>query len=271
MSDNLPVVSVVLAARNEETRIGRAIESILLQTLDAWELIVVDDGSRDKTGSVARSFTDPRVHVVTTPARGLAPALNSGIARARGPFVARQDADDLSLPHRLERQVAFLEERPDVAVVGSRWRELGPHGRPVRPRTRFVAGRVNDVLPSFNPLMHAAVVFRKAVFERIGGYDETLRFAQDYDLWFRLAHAGETLWNLPDLLAVRTMTGANVAARHERAQVLVELRVRRRDLGRRRRAGLPIGWQVWRLAQRALVALVPLRLKRSVRARRRKA
>jgi glycosyltransferase involved in cell wall biosynthesis len=263
-----PEVSVVVAARNEGVRIGRAIESILGQTLADWELVVVDDGSTDATADVVRSYADPRIRLVALPPGGLARALNRGIEAAAAELVARQDADDESLPGRLERQVAFLRERPDVAVVGSGWEEIGPHGEPVRPRVALVTGRVNEVLPRFNPLTHTSVTFRKSAVLAAGGYDEGLQFAQDYDLWLRLAHSGETLWNLDDVLVVRAMTGENVSSRRERAQILAELRIRRRDLARRRRAGLPTGDHRRALLARTGTLLAPAFLKRAVRRRR---
>ena len=264
-SRRLPVVTVVLPARNEERRIAKAVESILGQTLSNWELVIVDDGSTDGTARVVESFEDDRIELVRITPSGVSRALNRGLAAASAPLVARQDADDVSLPERLERQVEFLQARPDVAVVGSAWIEVNAAGRRVRPRAGFLAGRVDSVLADFNPLTHPTVVFRKKVVLAAGGYDDRLRFAQDYDLWLRLARLGHPIWNLEEPLAIRTMTGTNVAARHERAQVASELRARWRDVAERRRSGLPWRHQFVRLGFRAAVYAVPLPLKRAVR------
>jgi glycosyltransferase involved in cell wall biosynthesis len=260
-----PAVSVVLAARDEERRIGRAIESIRAQTLPDWELVVVDDGSRDATSAVVERVADDRITLLRRPRRGLAAALNDAVSAARAPFVARQDADDYSLPHRLEVQLAFLRANPEVAVVGSDWFELDRNGERVRPRARFIAGSVNRVLPRFNPLMHTSVIFRRDVFDAVRGYDATLPHVEDYDLWLRLDEAGHTLWNVPEQLVVHAMTGENVAATRERAQLRGELALRWRDLQRRRRAHLPIAVQSWMLARRAPVLLAPIPLRRLVR------
>jgi glycosyltransferase involved in cell wall biosynthesis len=264
----MPEVSVLLAARDEADVVGRAVESILAQTFDDWELVFVDDGSSDGTIAVVESFGDPRIRVHRLSRAGLSKALNAGLAIARGPFVARQDADDWSLPERLERQVAFLRAHPGVAVVGSAWIELGADGQRARPRARVVTGRLNDVLPQFNPITHTTAIFRREVVVSAGGYDEAFSYGEDYDLWLRLAHEGEVLWNLPDELAVRTMSGTNMSSQRERAQLVQELRIRSRDVRRRRQAGQPVSGPAARLALRSAVLLAPLSLRRVVRRKR---
>jgi cellulose synthase/poly-beta-1,6-N-acetylglucosamine synthase-like glycosyltransferase len=267
----MPEVSVVMPARDEAASIERAIASVQSQTLTDWELIVVDDGSTDGTANVVERIGDRRVRVLRQAAGGVPVAANAGLAAATAPFVARQDADDLSLPERLERQVDFLRSRPDVAVVASRWIEVGADGVRQRPRTRFVEGRLNEHLPRFNPITHSTATFRRDVVAAVGGYDETLPYAADYDLWLRLAHAGSTLWNVPLELAVRTMSGTNMSARGERAQIREELRIRWRDAARRRRDGLSTRRQIGYLAARTPMLFVPIPLKRAVRRRQGKA
>ncbi len=269
MSD--PAVSVLMAARDERATIGRAIESILAQTFTHWELVVVDDGSRDGTGEVAASFGDPRIRVVGTAGVGLTRALNAGLRACAGALVARQDADDWSLPHRLALQVSFLQGAPGVVAVGGAWREVDPRGRPLRSRVAFVPGRVNETLHRFNPLAHTTVMFRRDAVEAVGCYDESLRFAQDYDLWLRLAAAGGSLWNLPAVVAVHTTSPFDTSSRYERRQMVDELRARVRHLRRSRAAGHPVARQLPPLARRALVLAAPLPLKRAVRSRQGKA
>lgn len=267
----MPSVSIVLPARDEAARIATAIESLLEQTVACWELIVVDDGSTDDTAAVVESFGDSRIRVLRLPRSGIARSLNAGIRVAAAPLIARQDADDRSLSARLERQFKFLRQHPDVAVVGSTWIEVDPRGRRVRPRARVVAGPLNDVLHQFNPLTHTTVMFRKDRVLRAGGYAEDLQFAEDYDLWLRLARAGERLWNLEEPLAIRVMTGTNVAARHERAQVREELVARWRDVVARRRSGQPFAGAGLHLARRVPVYFVPVPIKRATRLMRGKA
>jgi glycosyltransferase involved in cell wall biosynthesis len=257
-------VSVVLAARNEADAIGAAIGSIREQTFERWELIVVDDGSTDGTRDVVEAVGDPRIRLLVRPVSGLPRSLNAGIAEARAPLVARQDADDISLPNRIERQVAFLDERPDVGVVGTAWIEMDRADAVVQPRTRVVAGRLNDVITKFNPVAHTTAMFRRELVEGVGGYDERLPYAADYDLWLRLAAAGSTLWNLDETLAIRRMTGTNMSAHGERGKLLEELVIRCRDLRRSRRRGDFVG-QATRIPLRAATLLAPTALRQAVR------
>jgi glycosyltransferase involved in cell wall biosynthesis len=144
-------VSVLIGAYDNEPTLGRAIDSILAQTERDLELIVVDDGSTDGTAALVDAVEDPRVRRLALPHMGISRSLNAGLAEARAPVVAIQDADDWSEPERLERELAVLDERPEVAVVGCRMHEVDEHGRPLRPRTSFAPGDVRDVLMRFNP------------------------------------------------------------------------------------------------------------------------
>src|ERR1043165_9066720 len=117
-----PHVTVLMAVYNGEPFLAKAIDSILAQTYEDFELLVVDDGSTDATPDIVRSYGDRRVRTVRNPRNiGLARSLNVGLAEARGALVARHDADDLSYPDRFRRQVEFLAAHPDVAVLGTRF------------------------------------------------------------------------------------------------------------------------------------------------------
>jgi glycosyltransferase involved in cell wall biosynthesis len=260
-----PAVSVLLPVRDEEGRIGRAIESILAQTLSDWELLVVDDGSTDGTVAVAESFGDPRIRVLRCERLGLTPALNYGLTEARGPFVARQDADDYSFPERLATQYAFLQAHSDVAVVGSAWVEEDSRNQRVKPRVQFVAGRLNETLPRFNPIAHSAAMFRTNVIRSMGGYDERRLFAQDYDLWLRVASSGQTLWNLPVTHLARVHTRDNIGTRHDVELRVEELAIRYVALRDYRSGALPPGLMAWHLARRTATVLFPTAIRRIVR------
>ena len=264
-----PRVSILLPAHNEAAEIDEAIRCIRQQTFADWELLVLDDGSTDATPELvaAQAAADPRIRLVRFERQGLTRTLNNGLRIARGELIARQDADDRSLPERLERQVGFLDTHPEVGVVGSDWSEEGADGRRVRRRVEFVGGRLDDRLIDRNPLAHSSVVFRRSV---VGGdgYDERYACAQDYDLWLRLRHRGVTLWNLDEPLLVRRMTGTSVGARRERRARYDELRMRGRDLLARTR-GRDQVLRALVYAGRTLVSLaLPIRLKRAVRERR---
>src|SRR5215210_5480740 len=129
-----PRVSVLIGCWNNADTLQQAIDSILSQTVSELELLVVDDGSTDGTPALVRDYGDPRIRYLPLEHTGIARSLNEGLRAARAPVVAVQDADDWSLPARLERELAVLAGRPDVAVVGARMREVGPDGGELRPR-----------------------------------------------------------------------------------------------------------------------------------------
>src|SRR5436190_20858327 len=112
-----------MPVHNGERYMREAIESILVQTFTNFEFLVVDNGSTDDSVEIARSYADPRVRVLTEPQPGLVPALNRGIAEARGQYIARMDADDVSVPQRLMRQVDYTRRHPNTAMVGT-WAQV---------------------------------------------------------------------------------------------------------------------------------------------------
>jgi glycosyltransferase involved in cell wall biosynthesis len=257
----VPRISVLIGAYDNGPTLGRAIDSILAQTLADLELIVVDDGSTDDTPALVAAVGDPRVRSLPLPHMGISRSLNEGLRAARAPFVAVQDADDWSLPERLERQVAVLEERPEVAVVGCRMREVDPGGAELRARTSFAAGDVRAALLRFNPIPNTSAAFRREAILALGGYDPRWRYAMEYDLWLRAAER-HVVWTLDETLAVRTMSGVNVAARRERAQLAEIAHIHARAMRRRRSLG---GWRGAALP--AVSWATPLPVKRAVRRR----
>jgi glycosyltransferase involved in cell wall biosynthesis len=223
--------------------------------------VVVDDGSTDETPELVRGVDDRRVRYLPLQHMGISRSLNEGLRAARAPVVAVQDADDWSMPGRLERELALLDERPDVAVVGVRMREVGPDGTELRPRTAFAAGEVNRALLRFNPIPNSCVAFRREPALAVGGYDSRYRYAMDHDLWLKLADRYAVV-TLDEVLAVRRMSGVNVAARGERTQLLETLVIRAAALRRRRTLRGASG-----LVVPALSYLTPLPLKRALRRR----
>lgn len=200
-----PLVSVILPVFNGGDLLRPSVESVLRQTFCDLEVIVVDDGSTDQTAEVLRSIADPRLRVCTNERNlGLTRSLNKGLAAARGRWIARQDADDLSAPDRLERQLEFLRANPSTKLLGTCGWRLDPGGRitgsndlpasPLAIRWACIAD---------NPFLHTSVIFeREAVLAR-GGYDERFAICQDFDLWSRIAEH-HAVANLPArLVAMR--------------------------------------------------------------------
>ncbi|MEJ7893775.1 MAG: glycosyltransferase [Solirubrobacteraceae bacterium] len=230
----MTAVSVLMGAFNNAATLREAMDSILAQTVADLELIVIDDGSTDDSRAVAEGVDDPRVRVLAMPRNvGIARSLNAGLEAARAPVIAVQDADDFSAPERMERQLAFLASRLDVAVVGTRMREIDATGALVTPRTLFRAGDVRGVLLRFNPIPNTSAAFRRDVALGLGGYDPRYRYAMEYDLWLRVAD-DHGVWALDEPLSTRRMTTTNVAARAQRAQTAEAIRIVTSTLRRRR-------------------------------------
>lgn len=201
-----PVVSVVMSIYNGERFLREAVESILSQSFTNFEFIIVDDGSTDHTWQVLTGYAarDARIVLARNEGNiGLTRSLNRGLALARGEYIARQDADDFSLPERLSSQIKFLEEHPEVGAVGSAVRLLDQRGRVV-----FDAYSPTDhetlcaYLLLDNCLCHTTLVVRSNLLKKLGGYDPELPYAQDYDLWWRLSRIS-LIRALPVVLACK--------------------------------------------------------------------
>lgn len=265
MAPEPPAVTVLVGAYENEATVARAVASILAQTESNLELIVIDDGSRDGSTAAAEEAIgdDPRGRVMRLERNlGIARSLNAGLEAAAAPVVAIQDADDYSAPERLRRELAVLDSDPDVAVVGSRMREVDAFDRVLRPRTTFTAGEVAPVLMRFNPIPNGSAAFRRDVALALGGYDPRYRFATEYDLWLRIAER-RRLVALDEELCTRVMGGGNVAARAEREQLAEGIAIRARALKRRRTLRGASG-----LLRPALSYALPTPLKRALRERR---
>ena len=187
-----PVVSIVMACFNSEKTVASAIESLQRQTLKSWELIIIDDGSTDSTLSVLQGFSqrDTRIRVIAQQNTGLTLALIRGCVEASSAIIARQDADDISLPRRLELQYETLMKHPEVGFVSCFADYIGPENeylstvtRPADPEEATFK-LLNEKL---GPPAHGSVMFRKTVYDAAGGYRSQFYYAQDSDLWMRMA------------------------------------------------------------------------------------
>ena len=197
-----PAVSVVVPLFDTERYIAEAMASVLAQTFPDFELIVVDDGSRDGGPAIARGFADPRVTVVTQANRGLAGARNRGISLARGRYVALLDADDRWAPAKLARHVAALDADPGIALSFSASRMIDEAGRalgPVQRPSRRGLGAAdifcrNPVGNGSAPVLRRsaldAIAFADPVLGRTCWFDESFRQSEDIECWMRLALAG---------------------------------------------------------------------------------
>lgn len=218
---------------NTARYLAATLNSLLAQSFQDFEALVIDDGSTDETAQVMAGYSDPRV-VFSRDNRnlGLAARLNEGLARARAPLVARLDGDDIMHPDRLARQVAVLAARPDLALLGTNKVNIDEHGQYLTsnycPTTPV---QISWYLCFDNPFCHPSVMFRReVVWDRLGGYDASLRYCEDYEMWSRLNRAGYTSGNLPDVLMAYRRHTAGMTARMPELRFTINLGVIRDNL-----------------------------------------
>jgi glycosyltransferase involved in cell wall biosynthesis len=224
MSDR-PDVSVVMSVYNGASYLGESVRSILAQQGVALELIIVNDGSTDESGRQLAEYarTDSRVRLINQHNQGLTRALIRGCAQARGQYIARQDVGDTSLPGRLIKQLDCISQNTDASLVSCGTRFVGPGGEslyeinqsPVEATSRLLATKLSQVR---GPSHHGSAMFRRALYERAGGYRAEFYFGQDLDLWIRLAELGPHVVMAETLYEASVTVGA-ISSLYRREQV----------------------------------------------------
>ncbi len=197
-----PLVSILLPVYNGELFIRESIESILQQTYTNWELLVVDDGSKDNSSTVIESFKDARIRFIRKNNTGLGDSLNQMLSFAKGELLARQDQDDISLPLRLEKQVEFMLKNPDVGLVGTWSKIINSSGKETGRFHKHPTGNIELKMDLFfdNPFVHSSVMLRKIVLTDCGLYNAELSsLAQDFEFWFRISGKYKVA-NIPEVL-----------------------------------------------------------------------
>ncbi|MDY6790233.1 MAG: glycosyltransferase [Thermodesulfobacteriota bacterium] len=214
-----PKISVVMSVYNGEKHLKEAIESVLQQTFQDFEFIIVDDASNDKSNKILQSFSDPRIRVIKNRKNlGLTRSLNRGVKAAKGEYIARMDADDISLPHRFARQVEFIERNPDHAAAGSSYYQIDDKGKTTSVIEVLTnSSDIKEGLKTQNWFGHGSVMMQKEALLRAGGYNEKYKFAQDYDLWLRLAEDYE-LANIKEPLYCWRVGSSNISKKKSSQQ-----------------------------------------------------
>lgn len=206
---------------NGEKHLREAIESILTQTFTDFELLVMDDGSTDQTPEILEEFgqKDHRIKIFRQKNKGLVESLNSLAENAKYDLVARMDADDVSYPQRLEIQYEYMEKHPQTVLLGTYANIIERSGGVARRNTAFREDELNRwYLSIIPPFIHSAVMFRKAAFQKAGGYRQDEHPAEDYGLWVRMKRYGK-LNTAPVLLHDYFLDAGGISARNFKKQI----------------------------------------------------
>jgi glycosyltransferase involved in cell wall biosynthesis len=198
-----PLVSAIMPVFNNERYLDAAVQGILDQTFGDFEFIIVDDGSTDRSTAILREFArrDRRIKLLLRDHRGLVRSLNEAIEHARGRFIARMDADDISLPERFAVQVKHMEKHPDDVLVGSRVLLIDPDGAPICEFARETNHEeIEAALYDLRwPIVHPSIMLRRDILQEIGGYRRQYETLEDVDMYLRLGERGR-LANVPQVL-----------------------------------------------------------------------
>ncbi|KHD38315.1 glycosyl transferase [Clostridium acetobutylicum] len=203
-----PKVSIVMPVYNSERYLAEAIESILDQTYNDFEFIIVDDGSTDESYNIISSYAnkDNRIIVISREHRGLVDSLNEGINIARGKYIARMDADDISINNRIEKQFEFLELNKDVDILGTRIEAFGDIDEKQKTiynsafSIKFDSQNIEQVFLTSCAIPHPSVMFKKDSIVKLRGYRKEYDTAEDYDLWLRAIRNGYKIVRMDECL-----------------------------------------------------------------------
>jgi glycosyltransferase involved in cell wall biosynthesis len=212
-----PLVSVLIPVYNAAEFVKDAVESILAQSYSDFEVIIVNDGSTDSSLEILESIKDNRIKIISQPNAGIAAALNNGIEHTSGKYIARQDADDISLPGRLEKQVEFLEKNAGYGLLGGWAKIIDKEGKATG---RFLKHDTTNAKLHYDllwnsPFVHPSVMFRKECINKVGGFYTGKELFEDYDMWssiakyYKLANLPEVLLNYRELSTGLSFTTQN--------------------------------------------------------------
>lgn len=214
-------ITVLMPVYNCELYINEAIDSILNQTFDDFEFLIIDDASTDSTISIIKAYDDPRIQLIEKPKNsGYTNSLNYGLSIARGEYIARMDGDDISLPERFEKQVAFLDANPDVVLCGTALKVIGSD-KVICYSEYHESIKLN--LLKENCIIHPSVMLRKCILEKYSLiYDVVKEPAEDYDLWVRLSSVSK-LYNLQEVLLNYRMYEGQVSRMRNKQQIIISI------------------------------------------------
>jgi len=225
MSSDSPLVSVLMAVYNGERYLRQAMDSVFRQTFTNFEFIIINDGSADDTDAIIRSYRDGRLRIVNQANHGLVYSLNRGIELARGTYIARMDADDISAPERLATEVKLFASHPKAAVVGTSIMRIDEAGRQLG--AEYYLAKNTELCQDLAircPFAHGSVMMRKDLVRQVGGYRQEFWPAEDYDLWRRMAAIGEFANSLEPLYLYRG-NAQGISATQDSRQLDLAMRI----------------------------------------------
>lgn len=229
------LVSIIMSVYNGEPYLKDAIKSIIKQTFTNFELLIMNDGSKDKSVDILKKYKniDRRIKIYQQENQGLIRSLNSLIIKAKGEYIARHDADDISVPTRLQKQINFLTYHKNVSLVGSSNFWFNKDGKIehiiLRPPTNEL---ITDNLPSINTICHGTIMVRKTDLIALGCYDINALHAEDYDLWCRMARGKKIMANIAEPLYFYRSYNESITKQNTEKQINAFKKIRLQYLGK---------------------------------------
>lgn len=221
----MPAISVLMSVYNGERYLAKAIDSILAQTFEDFEFIIINDGSTDGSSKILEEYTttDNRIVLIQQENKGLVAALNTGIDIALAPLIARMDADDIALPNRLKIQKDYMDKTPDTVALGGAIELINENDKQFGHVKYPSKDQIDDYIYNRgSPLAHPAVMMRTEAVKALGGYRMAYKHAEDYDLWLRMHKVG-TIDNLPQTILKYREHLQKVSTQHKHQQAIASV------------------------------------------------
>ena len=215
-------ISVILPVYNSQEFLSQSINSILNQTYKNFELIIINDGSTDNSKEICKYFSkkDNRIIFIDKDHEGLTKSLNKALKIAKGKYIARQDADDVSLPERFEKQINWFLKNERRVLCGTNCKILNNNNFYKNNKSlKFTNSGIKKKLKYSNCFVHSTAMFLRNSSQKLGNYDENLEYAQDYDLWWKLATLGE-VGNLNEKLLILRNRENSISVKNKNNQTL---------------------------------------------------
>lgn len=226
----MPKISVIIPCYNQGQYLEEAVQSVLNQTFKDFEIIVVDDNSTDNTLEILNKYNDPRIKIIKGPQKGISAALNLGIDIAQGEYIARMDADDISLPDRFRIQTEFMDENPEIGICGSSANMLDSNGKIVKWSKPINDKDIKTNLLIDVSIIHSTVMMRKSILKNYDlRYSEIYDVTEDFDLWTRASEYVE-FHNISESLLCSRMHANNTATINSTKRKEVFLKILKENL-----------------------------------------